>query len=80
MIISWKARLAILAEAVAPNLTLDLLALAGRFLPRPPMEGTNPPFIAGMQLKEETRSRGGPARWLAWLSDRAERIYNEVRH
>ena len=79
VIVSWKARIAILAEALAPNLTLELLALSSRFLPPPTVESAGSPFPIGRRLEEEARTRGGAARWFAWLSERSETRNNEIR-
>jgi NAD(P)-dependent dehydrogenase (short-subunit alcohol dehydrogenase family) len=65
------ARIASVANAVAPGVTGDALSLIGRVLPRP--EGGAP----GRRKGAESQSWLSPS-WLTRLGDRAARKYNQV--
>jgi NAD(P)-dependent dehydrogenase (short-subunit alcohol dehydrogenase family) len=64
-------RLAAVFNAAAPNLTAQLLALAGRLLPRPAAAQT------GRRKGQESQSVYSPS-WLTRLGDRAARRYNQI--
>ena len=77
LIITWQARLAVLAEAVAPNLTLTAFSLVNRLLPSPEVTNPQPQYAGTRQMEKESR-RTAP-RWLTWLTNRAELLYHELR-
>jgi NAD(P)-dependent dehydrogenase (short-subunit alcohol dehydrogenase family) len=65
------ARLAVIASAVAPNLTASALALADRLLPGAPAGGT------GRKQGKDSESGFSPS-WLTRRGDEAARRYNQV--
>jgi short-subunit dehydrogenase len=65
------ARLAVIASAVAPNLTASALALAGRLLPDAPAGST------GRKRGKDSQSGFSPS-WLTRRGDEAARRYNQV--
>jgi NAD(P)-dependent dehydrogenase (short-subunit alcohol dehydrogenase family) len=64
-------RLAVVAGAVAPNLTASVMSLAGRMLPGAPAEPR------GRRPGRESRSAASPS-WLTRLGDDAARRYNQI--
>ena len=72
LIISWQARAAIIAEAIAPNSMLRAFSLINRLMPKPQ------PGVTASRSGAESRSRLTP-KWISWLNDRASARYNEVR-
>jgi short-subunit dehydrogenase len=65
------AKAAVIAAAVAPNLTATALALANRLLPEAPAEGT------GRRRGKDSQSGLSPS-WLTRRGDQAARRYNQV--
>ena len=65
------ARLAVIASAVAPNLTASALALADRLLPGAPPDST------GRKRGKDSQSGFSPS-WLTRRGDEAARRYNQV--
>jgi NAD(P)-dependent dehydrogenase (short-subunit alcohol dehydrogenase family) len=65
------ARLAVIAAAVAPNLTASALAFAGRLLPEAPAGGT------ARKRGKDSQSGFSPS-WLTRRGDEAARRYNQV--
>jgi short-subunit dehydrogenase len=65
------AKAAVIASAVAPNLTASALALAGRLLPGAPARAT------GRRQGKDSQSGFSPS-WLTRKGDRAARQYNQV--
>jgi NAD(P)-dependent dehydrogenase (short-subunit alcohol dehydrogenase family) len=65
------ARLAVVASAVAPNLTASALALADRLLPGAPADRT------GRKRGKDSQSGFSPS-WLTRRGDEAARRYNQV--
>jgi NAD(P)-dependent dehydrogenase (short-subunit alcohol dehydrogenase family) len=65
------AKAAVIATAVAPNLTASALALVDRLLPEAP------PRATGRRLGKESRSSFSPS-WLTRKGDQAARQYNQV--
>jgi NAD(P)-dependent dehydrogenase (short-subunit alcohol dehydrogenase family) len=64
-------RLAVIAAAVAPNLTASVLELTGRLLPEAPADRR------GRQPGRESQSAASPS-WLTRLGDDAARRYNQI--
>jgi len=65
------ARLAVIASAVAPNLTAAALALADRLLPGAPADGT------GRKRGKDSQSGLSPS-WLTRRGDQAARRFNQI--
>jgi NAD(P)-dependent dehydrogenase (short-subunit alcohol dehydrogenase family) len=65
------ARAAVIAAAVAPNLTADLLELVNRLLPRAPAQGT------GRRAGRNSQSAFSPS-WLTRRGDEAARRFNQI--
>ena len=65
------ARLAVIASAVAPNLTASALALAGRLMPGAPRDST------GRKRGKDSQSGISPS-WLTRRGDEAARRYNQI--
>ena len=70
VIIGWQAKLLNVVDAVAPNLTARLLALAARVMPKP-IGPVGDQTLAGWQ----SRSRLTPG-WLTAAADNATKKYN----
>lgn len=70
--LGWPAKLAVLAQALAPETIGGVMALVDRALPAPCEDG-------GAQRRSgwESRSRWAPSRWTR-SSDRAAEIYDEL--
>src|SRR5262249_45936845 len=66
-----QAKMAALADAIAPELVADLLGLINRLMPAPGGVGAR-----GMKGSKSQSSR--PPSWLTMLGARAPRLYNEV--
>jgi NAD(P)-dependent dehydrogenase (short-subunit alcohol dehydrogenase family) len=64
-------RLAVIASAVAPNLTASVITLAGRLLPGAPARRT------GRQRGRDSQSGVSPS-WLTRRGDEAARRYNQI--
>jgi NAD(P)-dependent dehydrogenase (short-subunit alcohol dehydrogenase family) len=64
-------RLAVIAAAVAPNVTASVLELTGRLLPEAPADRR------GRQAGRESQSAASPS-WLTRLGDDAARRYNQI--
>jgi len=64
-------RLAVIAAAVAPNVTASVLELTGRLLPEAPAD------LRGRQPGRESQSAASPS-WLTRLGDDAARRYNQI--
>ena len=77
VIVHWETRLAVLAEAILPEVTLRALSLVARFLPKP-VGAPVQPIPSGVWRKQAEPQRQ-PPRWLAWLTGQAETVYNELR-
>jgi NAD(P)-dependent dehydrogenase (short-subunit alcohol dehydrogenase family) len=71
VIFPLQAKLAVIAEAIAPELTASALSLINRLLPAP--GGIGSARVKG----SESQSSLSPS-WLTLLGDRAARRYNEV--
>ena len=65
------ARLAVIASAVAPNLTAGLLSVAGRLLPDAPARST------GRRQGKDSESSVSPS-WLTRRGDEAAQRYNQI--
>ena len=65
------ARLAVIASAVAPNLTAGLLGVAGRLLPDAPARST------GRRQGKDSESSVSPS-WLTRRGDEAAQRYNQI--
>ncbi len=65
------ARLAVIASAVAPNLTAAALALTDRLLPGAPFRGS------GRKRGNDSQSAASPS-WLTQRGDQAARQYNQI--
>lgn len=72
LVVTWQARAAILAQALAPGLTAEAVRLVARLLPAPPADGDTQAYSGW-----ESRSPLAPAP-LTSLADRATAENNET--
>jgi NAD(P)-dependent dehydrogenase (short-subunit alcohol dehydrogenase family) len=75
LVITWPARLAIIANAVAPEAVAIGMSVANRLLPRPTNDRSGDVRHTGWQ----SESRWAPS-FLTWLTERAAAENNELPH